>query len=883
MYKTLALAFALLLLQQTPSVAQAILEKRVVLPQKETSLLELFLEVEKQTQTTFAYGSYLNLERIIELPKQQYTVRTFLDEVLKGTYTAYKERDNKIIIYPLPKERVESQESSTISGFIKDSESGETLIGASIYDAERQKGTLTNLYGFFSYTFPNASVLELRVSFLGYKDTLIEIGKAEKNELTIYLSRTSTNLGTVEVTSTRQQETQMSQLTMSSEEIAKLPRFMGEPDVIKTLTLMPGVKSGNDNTGGIYVRGGGPDQNLILLDGATIYNSAHAFDLFSTFNNSAIKHVDLIKGGFPARYGGRLSSVIDARMRDGNLQRYTGEVGVGYLLSKFTFEGPIVKNKSSFILTGRRTMLDGLTGLVSYFENTDSNQQTQDITFQDFNAKVNYSFSDNDRVYLSFYNSGDAFVVNEKEISPTQGGSVTENLNVDLSWANKLLSARWNHLFNNKLFSNTTLTYSRFNIGVSVLESAEIDYDDKLVTSGYENHFSSLIKDYGLRTQFDYFHSTEHNLKFGINSTYHQFEPGFTSFKLSGNIIDTEIDTVLGKRALASLEWSLFVEDEMSLGNRTKLNVGLHYANLHVDGKLFPSLQPRLALSYQLSPALNFNASYAHMAQFIHLLTNNTLGVPLDLWVPATSDAPPMRSRQLASGLKWTSKNEAYEISIEGYYKTMDNLITYKEGVSITSAEEPWEEKIEIQGEGKAYGTEFFIQRLKGRTTGWIGYTLALTERQFETVNLGLAYPYKYDRRHDFSFVLSHELSEQINFSGSWIYSTGNAVTFPHTIASSLPGLPNLDAGQIQSQAIYLNAGRNAVRMPNYHRMDVGINFVKKKRKGERTWNLSVYNTYMRKNAFFIFPAESPDGDRHLRQISAFWIVPSISYLFKFN
>jgi len=883
MYKPLVLVLALLFLQNTASKAQSTLEKKVILPQNETTLKDLFQLVEKQTQSTFSYGSYLNTERKIQLLKKHYTVRAFLDEVLEGTSVAYKENNDKIIIYPLSKKKSSLIEQSTISGFVKDATSGETLIGASIYDAENQKGTLTNLYGFFSYSLPNASNTALRISFLGYQDTLIAVGGNQESELTILLHKTSTNLGTVEVTGSRQQKTQMSQLTMSSEEIAKLPRFMGEPDVIKTLTLMPGVKSGNDNTGGIYVRGGGPDQNLILLDGATIYNSAHAFDLFSTFNNSAIKHVDLIKGGFPARYGGRLSSVIDARMRDGNMQRYTGEIGVGYLLSKFTFEGPFIKNKSSFIVTGRRTMLDGLTGLVSYLENTDSNQQTQDIIFQDFNAKANYSFSEKDRVYLSFYNSGDAFIVNEKEISPTEAGSVTENLSVDLSWANKLLSARWNHLFSNKLFSNTTLTYSRFKIGVSVLESAEIDYDDKKVTSGYENHFSSLIKDYGMRTQFDYFHSAEHNFKFGINSTYHQFEPGFTSFKLSGNVVDTEIDTVLGKRALSSLEWSLFLEDEMSIGSRAKANIGLHYANLHVDNKLYPSLQPRLALSYQLSPSLHLNASYAHMAQFIHLLTNNTLGVPLDLWVPATSDAPPMRSRQLAGGLKWTSENETYEVSVEAYYKAMDNLITYKEGVSITSAEEPWEEKIEIHGKGKAYGTEFFVQRTKGRTTGWIGYTLALTERQFETVNQGLVYPYKYDRRHDFSIVLSHELAEQISFSGSWIFSTGNAVTFPHTIASSLPGLPNLSPGQIQTQPIYLNAGRNAVRMPNYHRMDVGINFIKQKRRGERTWNLSVYNTYMRKNAFFIFPTESLTGERQLRQISAFWIVPSISYLYKFN
>lgn len=873
-----SMAFALAFLI---SFAQNGLNQKVHFQLQEGSILEHLMVVEAQTDLTFSYGNGVNVRKKVTLLKSDYTVQAFLKEVF-GDETRFKLNRSKVILYPKPNNQ-KTGIKSTISGYVKDANGGENLIGATIFDTTTRTGTVTNLYGFFSHTVPATKRVVLSISYLGYHDTLVSVDLSTSPTLTIELKEVSRKIGAVVVEASRQQETQMSTVSVTSDEIAKMPRFMGEPDVLKTLALMPGVKSSNDNTGGMYVRGGGPDQNLILLDGATIYNSAHAFDLFSTFNNSAIKHVDLIKGGFPARYGGRLSSVIDARMREGNMQRFTGEIGAGYLLSKFTFEGPLIKNKASFLVSGRRTMLDGLTKFAEVVSREDSFQQTQTITFQDYNGKVNYILSDKDRFYLSFYNSGDLFRVTEDVITKNSGATNTEHFDVDLHWSNSLLSGRWNHVFGPKLFANTTATYSKFNIGVNVLEESTVTHDGEDVSSGYENKFSSLIRDYGVRTQFDYFPSPKHKVKFGVNGIYHQFEPGFTSVKISGTLVDDELDTVLGKQALSSVEWSVFAEDEIELGSRTMVNVGLHQSMLHVNNISYPSIQPRFAINYQVKSNLSFSGSYAEMAQFIHLLSNNTLGIPLDLWVPATKDAPPMRSRQIAAGVKWTLAKGMFEMTTETYYKSMTNLIAYREGVSITSAKERWEDKIVTNGIGDAYGIEWFFQKRKGKTTGWLGYTLSWSNRTFDDVNNGKTYPHKYDRRHDASVVIAHQLTERISLSGSWVFASGNAVTFPHTVSSPMPTLPHLQGQQMPGRPVYVSEGRNAVRLPNYHRLDLGVNFEKVRRRGVRTWNLSVYNAYVRKNPFFVFPAQQADGTRYLRQISAFWIVPSISYIFKFN
>lgn len=839
-----------------------------------------------------SHGNNIKLDQLVSFSQTQLSITKLLNELSNATEIDHRLTGKKLILYP--RKKADTKGKTTVSGYVYDRASGESLIGATVYNENTQSGTVTNVYGFYSLS-SNESTFKIRISYVGYLDTVVSINGSQ--ELSIKLNLADQQLGEVEIVTSRYQETQMSTVTLSSEEIKKLPNFMGEPDALKALTLMPGVSSGNDNSGGFYVRGGGPDQNLLLLDGANIYNSAHAFDLFSTFNADAIKNIDLIKGGFPARYGGRLSSVIDVRLRDGNMDHLTGEVGLGYLLTSATLEGPLVKDKASFLISGRRTFIDAFSGLIGAAASDDEMEEfRQKIAFSDISAKVHYKLSPKDHVFLSGYTSGDLFgVVQGTRVEDDPNASFYDEIDVNLGWSNKVLSGRWNHQFSNKLFLNTTATYSNFDIGIAIDQKHSATVNNETLEVGYFNEFTSKIRDYGLQTQFDYFPNSKHNMKFGLISTYHKFTPGATVYQLTSSVTDG-VDTLFGNRKLNSLENSLFFEDEIRFTPRLKANLGLHFASLFVQDEIYPSVQPRVSMSYAVTDHWRLKSSYAEMSQFIHLLTNSTIGIPLDLWVPATADAPPMRSRQVAVGSSWNYGKKRYEFSLEGYYKTMTDLITYKEGVRFTDVQTPWEEKIITKGNGQAYGLEAFVKKGAGKTTGWLGYTLSYTQRQFDEINLGEAYPYKYDRRHDASVVLMHEFNEKINLSTSWVYSTGNSVTFPAGTYMGMNTFPELsDATFTHSSFKPLEyKGKNSLRFPDYHRLDIGINFMKKKKRGIRTWNLSVYNTYMRKNPFIIFlksdgwvqtsygslvEGENPE----LWQVSAFWIVPSITYNFKFN
>lgn len=841
-----------------------------------------------------SYGN-IDLQSTLQLSGTKLTVKELLKEIQVNTDLEHRHTGNKLIFY---RSKASGQtgepQKITISGYVYDANGSESMIGVTIYDTARKAGAATNLYGFYSYSAPPP--ITLRYTFIGMQDTTIQFSKDVQMDVTLHAS--SNMLNSVEVIDSRTQRTQMSVMTLSPKEVNKLPAFMGEPDVIKSLTLMPGISSGNDNSGGFYVRGGGPDQNLVLLDGANIYNSAHAFDLFSTINADAIKQVDVIKGGFPARYGGRLSSVMDIRLREGNMEKFTGEIGLGYLLSSGTIEGPIVKDRVSFLITGRRTFIDVFNPLINAASSDKQQQLSQRITFADITAKVNAKINGRNRVFLSFYQSGDLFSVKETFRSPEENGiQFEESLDARLKWSNRVVSARWNHQFNDKLFLNTTASYSRFNIGVDFEQTqqghaAGVDFESSVF-----NSFSSSIEDYGLQTLFDYYHSTKHNVKFGSQTIYHQFTPGAAFFQQSSSGSNNAVDTTFGNRVLSSVESALFIEDEIDFTARLKANIGVHASGLFVQDTFFPSLQPRVSILYSISERWKVQLSYAEMTQFVHLLTNNTLGIPLDLWVPATSDAPPMRSRQIAAGNTWSNSSRKFEFSVEAYYKRMSNLITYREGANFTKVQQPWEEKILINGTGEAYGVEFFIRKSYGKTTGWVGYTLSWTNRKFAEIHGGEYYPYKYDRRHDASIVLMHEFNKRVNVSASWIYATGNSITFPTATFQSLGQFHHLDPNYVSygtGGELLEYEGRNSVRLPSYHRADIGLNLVKKKKRGTRTWNFSIYNLYMRKNAFLVFlsteggyqntfSAFTEGRERSLRQISAFWFVPSITYNFKFN
>ncbi len=765
----------------------------------------------------------------------------------------------------------------TISGYVEDAATGEKLIAANVYDSKTLKGTVTNNYGFFSLTLPKGEI-ELIGSYVGYKDEKLDFELTE-NKVINFVLNPDNALDEVVVVSKKnapiEKRSQMSQIQVNVQDIERIPSLLGEVDLIKALQLLPGVQGGTEGLNGMYVRGGSPDQNLIILDGVPVYNVSHLFGFLSVFNTDAIKNVTLTKGGFPARYGGRLSSVLEINMKEGNDKEYHGEGSIGILSSRLTFEGPIIKNKSSFLISGRRNYIDLLARPLIKSAAKDSGENIDfSAYFYDLNMKLNYKLNENNTLFLSTYLGSDKFGstiedkgYNGNDYYKSKGG---------IDWGNVISAFRWNKVINSKLFANTTITYSRFNFN---FEAGEEDYYNGTLNS-FDAHYKSGIYDWGFKTDFDYAPNPNHAVKFGIGDTYHTYNPGAITIK---GIDQSEIEEFFKKqKSMFSHELAAYVEDDITLG-ALKANVGLHFSGFKVENSFYTSLQPRIGMRYLLSDKLSFKASYASMTQYINLLTNESLGLPTDLWVPSTGRIKPQKSWQVAIGGASTLK-KGIEASVEVYYKEMNDVISYKEGANFLNQLESWENKI-TQGFGQTYGSEFLLEKKHGKTTGWLGYTLSWNNRQFDDINFGKIYPYKFDRRHDFEIVASHKLSEKVILNGTWVYGTGNAITLPEAIYDTYNENNNFYGYYYSSVDLY--GEKNSYRMPAYHRLDVGIEFIKKKKWGERAWNLSIYNAYNHRNPFFIYLGENYDDNSHtstkaFKQISIIPILPSFSYRFKF-
>jgi outer membrane receptor for ferrienterochelin and colicin len=750
----------------------------------------------------------------------------------------------------------------TINGIVTDKKSGERLSGASISIVNRSMGTTTNAFGFYSITLP-ADTLLLRVSYTGYRSYTDSFLLAADRGLDITLELIR-NEEVVTVKASRkadiQNRTQMSQIDLPVETIKSLPAFLGEADVLKAIQLLPGIQAGTEGSSGIYVRGGGPDQNLILLDGVPVYNAAHLFGFFSVFNADALNGVDVMKGGFPARYGGRLSSVIDIRMKEGNKNELHGEGGIGLIASRLTLEGPLgKKKKSSFMVSGRRTYFDLFMRPLS--KAASDGEFSAGYFFYDLNAKANFELGKKDHLYVSGYFGNDKF---SGKGTSTYNQNDQQTYTAGLKWGNLTAVTRWNHLFNKKLFGNLTLHYSRYNFDIS----NEQRYKTSAGTETYLQKYFSGIRDWSLRYDFDYLPSPNHFIKAGISSTWHYYKPGAVQSKIKTAGFNE--DTILKYRFIDAREFDAYIEDDVRLSKNFKANIGLHWTGFNVQNKFFNSIQPRMSMRYLLTADMSVKASYARMNQYIHLLTNSGLGLPTDLWVPVTEKVPQQVADQVALGWAYNYKN-GYEVSVEGYYKKMNNIIEYAEGASYINATSNWEDKIEV-GKGWSYGGELFVQKKKGRTTGMMGYTLSWTNRQFENLNFGKTFPYKYDRRHDFKVAVVHKLSKKFEISGEWIYGTGQAVSLP--VATYLDN---------NNQQVEVYQGRNGFRMAPYHRLDIGMKFWKQKKKYERAWVIGIYNVYNRQNPFFIYRTENSSGTQPVfNQVALFPIVPSISYQFKF-
>ena len=778
----------------------------------------------------------------------------------------------------------------TLSGHVEDASSGEKLIGAVLHEPDLRQGTTTNRYGFFSLTLP-AGTRRVVVSHIGYQSDTLATRLEGDLQLNIALEPEPLEMEAVEVEAERlepiQMESRMSVVQVPVRQIKSAPVLMGEVDVLKTLQLLPGVQSGAEGMSGLYVRGGSPDQNLILLDDAPVYNVSHLFGFFSVFNADAIKNVQLTKAGFPARYGGRLSSVLEIDMKDGNMKEFEAEGSVGLIASQLTVQGPLRKDRTSFIVSGRRTYADLL---IRPFLRSDDRGGYH---FYDVNAKVNHIFSPRSRVYLSWYGGDDRFwseVRDEYEIAyENRDGLYREEdaIDADFGWGNVTSTLRWNYLFSNRLFGNLTAIYSRYQLTTSVDRTTETT-DELRETEALRLHYLSGIRDWGLKLDLDYIPDPAHYVRAGGSATLHTYRPGAAQIKYD-RVDGTLEDTTLTAQVTDAVEYSLYAEDDVRLTDLLKANLGLHASGFLVDGEVYTSLQPRLSVRYLLPSDWAVKASYARMRQYIHLLSNSTVGLPTDLWLPATERVRPQRSQQVGVGLA-RQLRERYEFSVEGYYKTMDELIEYREGASFLvgfGESEDWQDKVET-GRGWSYGAELFVQKKRGRTTGWAGYTLSWTRRRFDGLNEGRSFPYRYDRRHDASLVLSHQVSRSLSLSLTWVYGTGNAVTLPLARYYSDPigpGSLRVPRGHQLPHETVVYAERNGYRMSAFHHLDLSLNLGGYGQGGRHGFSLGVYNAYNRRNPFFIYFEERSNRDARwfrAKQVSLFPLLPWINYRFKY-
>ena len=785
---------------------------------------------------------------------------------------------------------------ATVSGFIKDAKSGERMIDATVYEKASFAGTTSNNYGFYSLPLSPGKA-EIIVSYVGYDPISITINLTRDTVMNFSLGMSAREIDAVTVTASGRQSkiesSQMSMIDIPVDRFIKLPVMFGEADVLKVIQLLPGVQSGTEGATGIYVRGGGPDQNLFLLDGVPVYNASHLFGFLSVFNPDAVKSVQLYKGGFPARYGERLSSVVDIRMKEGNEKELHGNFSIGLISSKLSLEGPIIKDKTSFIISARRTYADVLAQPLIASQNDANYHSSGGYYFYDLNAKINHKFSERSRLYLSSYLGKDRAYLKDRDSYVNDweygdGHRIENSSKFGMGWGNIITSLRWNYLLSNKLFSNTTLTYSKYNFDITS-ESVTKDITAGEKSVDYFRYFSG-IEDIGAKIDFEYFPSATHSIKFGTGYTFHHFKPGVTTYRFNSLDDTYGIDTTFGDVRINANELILYGEDNFDISPRLKMNAGARFSLFNVQGTNYFSFQPRVSLRFMATDNLSIKVSYSKMAQFVHLLTTSAISLPTDLWLPVTRRFEPPISHQVALGssfrLPWK-----LDMTVETFYKTMDNLIEYKEGASFGGTGSGWESKVE-KGRGWAYGAEFMIEKTVGKTTGWIGYTVSRTERQFENLNFGRSFPAKYDRRHDVSVALTHKFSERVDIGLVWVYGTGNAATLG---IMEYPSPDFLNVNYNNSQVTEFTS-RNNYRTPSYHRLDLGLNMHKQKKNGIRTWNFSIYNAYNRRNPFFIFwdseyyfepdPAYPGGFLRYkkpvLKKVSLFPIIPSVSYSFNF-
>jgi outer membrane receptor for ferrienterochelin and colicin len=855
----------ILLLTAATCHGQSLLQTPVT-PARQNGTAGQFLDdLNRVPGITISYSSAIvDLKKNIKLSGQEKTVEDVLKVICNSQPIKYVEQNGKIFLITTQP----SKKKYTVSGYISDKQSGERLIGASIYLPGRSTGTTSNSYGFYSITLEQDTV-PLQVSYAGYHTWTSDILMQSDYTMNIAMEKNIVMNEMVVVQATKSQtpeRTLTGKTDINASFVKSVPALLGEADVMKTLQLLPGIQAGNEGSSGLYVRGGSPDQNLVLLDGVPVYNASHVFGLFSIFNADAVNNVEVLKSGFPSSYGGRLSSVVDVHMKEGDKYALHGEGGLGLIFSRLTLEGPLKKGRSSFLVSARRTYVDAFATPIQAL-----NKSPYRIYpfFTDLNVKANFPTGQKDRIYFSLYTGKDKLTIKDEYDGGSQPGAKkgykTDN---GLNWGNTTAMMRWNHVFNKKMFSNFTFTYSRYRFNVHSMEESK----DESLSSYYKTkgtYFSS-IRDWSVKADFDYLPVPDHFIKAGISGTVHKYWPGVLDiFENDDNVIT---ETHIEQPVLSTGEYDAWIEDDIRISDKMKTNIGARFSAFQVRNKLFTSLQPRINWLYNLRKGWSIKASYAKMNQFIHLLTNNGIGLPTDLWLPVTPGVPPQSSNQVSAGASW-AYDKSLTLSMELYYKTLKNVIDFREKSIYFNAYDSWEDMVEI-GTGKAYGMEWMARKKQGQFTGLGSYTLSRSTRQFDNINNGKSYPFKYDRRHEIKMALVWEKSKRFEASAAWFFTTGYAISLPESKYYD----PN------RGIMIDVYGSRNNFRMPNYHRLDLSVKFMKQKKKYLRSWVLSIYNVYNRFNPFYLEETENPDPNNKTvyKGISVFPFFPSISYQFKF-
>lgn len=866
--------------------AQPLLDIQIEFKAENEKLESILYRLSEKPSISLAFSNeILPSNHQVSLRKARYSLRAILKHIFRNTGIQYKIVGGQIVLFYEPP----PAKHYILSGYVEDEETGERLIGANIYIHDQQIGTTSNAYGFYSIKLKEGNA-QLTYSYLGYQKLSTNLDLSNDLSQTIALKP---SLTLKEVIITARDSTIPSSsifsFNLSPEEMDALPAVGGESDILRYASFMPGVQTGADGVGGLHIRGGSVDQNLILLDDVTVYNPSHLIGVFSVFNPSAIKSADLIKGRFPSRYGGRLSSVLDIRTKDGNKKKWVKRVGLGISAVSLSVEGPLVKNKSSLFISARTSPLNFLIKPISRKIKERRNQEGfMSYKFYDANAKFNYSFSNKDKIYLSFYKGGDQFH-EEGKINYTINQTLRneDNSFQNLGWGNTIGSFRWNHVFGNKLFLNTSLTYSHYHFDSEGL----FTHSDTLLTDGSTlaqtliTQFSSDIKDRGLKMNFDYLASPNHRLNFGVALIDHAFTPGVAASDLNlvfsiddFELIDGIFDT-LTNPTIKSLEYGIYLEDEWTIGQRLKLNLGLRSAGFYVNDKWYHSIQPRLDISMGIGKRMNIHGSFSYMEQYLHLLTTSGIGLPTDLWVPSTASIKPQNSWQAVFGWGYRSDNNFF-INVEGYYKRMNNIIDFLSDSSLDQINSyNWENRITV-GQGKAYGVELMLEKKIGRTRGLISYTLAKSVRQFEELNNGEVFPFRYDRRHNINAYFIQKMGRKWDFSASFTYGSGLAISLPtekfeYFVPSEQLFVPLVG---------FVFDGKNNIRLSPNHRLDIQFSYRFGGEKTVQGLSFGIYNLYNRKNALYYRPGQNPDNpsEETYLKASLIPIMPYINYSLKF-